>query len=53
MNTETFIASLSTVSRDLAFWARMEINRGSTLEQVIARLGAAVNVVELDKRLEA
>ncbi len=32
MNTETFIASLRTVSKDLAFWARMEINRGATLE---------------------
>ena len=50
MNTETFIALLRTVSKDLAFWARMEINSGSTLDQVIARLGAAVNVVELERK---
>lgn len=49
MTTESFIASLRTVSKDLAFWAQMEINLGATLEQVIARIAASMDVVELEK----
>jgi hypothetical protein len=50
MTVESFIASLATVSKDLALWASMQINRGQTLEEVIARMGAAIAVVDPDNK---